>query len=169
MPAKSSEGVRIGPISLLTLISVLLLAVLAMLCVTTSNAARAMSHRQAAAATSSYKIESCGQAMLAALDSAAHANGIDAASAVSGIAARLDTIKQTAADTAGSAANDLAIDASTDGSTVVFSISANDGRKLDARVTFDDDLSYSVDEWKVTTTQSDDTDTDTLWTGSATN
>lgn len=167
MAAKSSEGVRIGPISLLTLISVLLLAVLAMLCVTTSNAARAMSRRQAAAATSSYSIESCGQAMLAALDDTAHANGTDAASAVSGVAARLDAVKQNAADTAGT--NDLDIGASTDGASVSFTISADDGRKLDARVTFSDDLSYSVDEWKVTTIQSDQSDSDTLWAGSAAN
>lgn len=167
MASQSSEGVRIGPISLLTLISVLLLAVLAMLCVTTSNAARAMSRRQAAAATSSYQIETCGQAMLATLDDAAHANGTDAASAVSGIAARLDTIKQDAAETAGT--DDLDIDASTDGSAVSFTISASDGRKLEARVTFSDDLSYSVDEWKVTTTQSDQADSDTLWAGSAAN
>ena len=167
MAAKTSEGVRIGPISLLTLISVLLLAVLAMLCVTTSNAARAMSRRQASAATSSYEIESCGQAMIASLDDAAHANGTDAASAVSGIAARLDTIKQQANDTAG--ADDLDIDASTDGPSVTFSISAHDGRKLDARVTFNDDLSYSVDEWKVTTAQNDQADSDTLWNGSAAN
>ena len=167
MAAKTSEGVRIGPISLLTLISVLLLAVLAMLCVTTSNAARAMSRRQASAATSSYEIESCGQAMIASLDDAAHANGTDASSAVSGIAARLDTIKQQAADTAGT--DDLDIDASTDGSSVTFSISAHDGRKLDARMTFNDDLSYSVDEWKVTTAQNDQADSDTLWNGSAAN
>ena len=167
MAAKTSEGVRIGPISLLTLISVLLLAVLAMLCVTTSNAARAMSRRQASAATSSYEIESCGQAMIASLDDAAHANGTDASSAVSGIAARLDTIKQQANDTAG--ADDLDIDTSTDGPSVTFSISAHDGRKLDARVTFSDDLSYSVDEWKVTTAQNDQADSDTLWNGSAAN
>lgn len=39
MSHQSNEGVRIGPVSLLTLVSVLLLAVLAMLCATTSNAA----------------------------------------------------------------------------------------------------------------------------------
>ncbi len=164
MASKPNEGVRIGPISLLTLISVLLLAVLAMLCVTTANASRAMSRRQADAATSSYRIESCGQALIAELDDVAHANGTDAASAVSSIAARLDTIKQAALDT--SEADDLDIDAKTDGSCVTFSIAATDGRRLDACITFNDDLTYTVDQWKVTTTQSDQAESDTLWTGS---
>lgn len=167
MATRSSEGVRIGPISLLTLISVLLLAVLAMLCVTTSNAARAMSKRQAAAATSSYNVEACGQTMLATLDDVAHANGNDATSAVSGIAARMDTIKQNVSDDAD--ADNLDIDASAEGTSVSFTITAHDGRKLDARVTFADDLSYSSDEWKVTTNQSDQAESDALWAGSAAN
>lgn len=165
MSHQSNEGIRIGPISLLTLVSVLLLAVLAMLCATTSNAALAMSKRQAATSTSSYSIESCGQAMLAALDEAAHASGTDAASAVSGIGAQLDAIEQDAKSNADT--TDLDIDTSVDGTSVLFTIRARNGRKLDARITFSDDLSYSIDEWKVTTTQNDQAGSDTLWTGSA--
>lgn len=167
MSHQSNEGIRIGPISLLTLVSVLLLAVLAMLCATTSNAALAMSKRQAATSTSSYSIESCGQAMLAALDEAAHASGTDAASAVSGIGAQLDAIEQDAKSNADT--TDLDIDTSVDGTSVLFTIRARNGRKLDARITFSDDLSYSIDEWKVTTTQNDQAGSDTLWTGSAAN
>lgn len=163
--AKKTEGVRIGPISLLTLISVLLLAVLAMLCVTTSNAARAMSKRQETAATSSYAVESCGQAVLASIDQIAHGNGSDAASAVAAIDARLDTVKRDATD--GSDANNLQMDMSTDGDTVIFTITADDGRELNARVTYADDLSYSIDEWKVTTAQNDDTATEDLWSPSS--
>ena len=47
MARRTGEGVRIGPITLLTLVSVLLLAVLAMLCVTTTHATEAMAQRQA--------------------------------------------------------------------------------------------------------------------------
>ena len=141
MSHQSNEGIRIGPISLLTLVSVLLLAVLAMLCATTSNAALAMSKRQAATSTSSYSIESCGQVLLAALDDAAHANGTDAASAVSGIGAQLDAIEQDVKANADT--TDLDIDTSVDGTSVLFTIRARNGRKLDARITFADDLSYS--------------------------
>ena len=160
MSHQPNEGIRIGPVSLLTLASVLLLAVLAMLCATTSNAAQAMSKRQAVTTTSSYNIESCGQAMLAALDDAAHANGTDAASAVSNIAATLDAIEQDVR--ANADASDLEIDTSVDGTSVLFTICARNGRKLDARVTFTDDLSHSIDEWKLTTTQNDPAGSDTL-------
>lgn len=167
MSHQPNAGVRIGPVSLLTLVSVLLLAVLAMLCATTSNAALEMSKRQAATSTSSYSIESCGQAMLAVLDDTAHASGTDAASAVSGIGAQLDAIEQDAKANADT--TDLDIDTSVDGTSVLFTVCARNGRKLDARVTFADDLSYSIDEWKVTTTQNDQADSDTLWAGSAAN
>lgn len=167
MSHQPNAGVRIGPVSLLTLVSVLLLAVLAMLCATTSNAALEMSKRQAATSTSSYSIESCGQAMLAVLDDTAHASGTDAASAVSSIGAQLDAIEQDAKANADT--TDLDIDTSVDGTSVLFTVCARNGRKLDARVTFADDLSYSIDEWKVTTTQNDQADSDTLWAGSAAN
>ena len=167
MSHQPNAGVRIGPVSLLALVSVLLLAVLAMLCATTSNAALEMSKRQAATSTSSYSIESCGQAMLAVLDDTAHASGTDATSAVSGIGAQLDAIEQDAK--ANVDTTDLDIDTSVDGTSVLFTVCARNGRKLDARVTFADDLSYSIDEWKVTTTQNDQADSDTLWAGSAAN
>lgn len=165
--ARKTEGVRIGPISLLTLISVLLLAVLAMLCVTTSNAARAMSERQAAAATDSYAIESCGQTVLARIDEIARGNGTDAASAVAAIDARLDSVKSDATD--GDASKNLQVEASTDGDTVSFKITSEDGRELDASITYADDLTYSVNEWKVTTAQTDDSSAEGLWSPSSSN
>ena len=54
MARQTGEGVRIGPITLLTLVSVLLLAVLAMLCVTTTHATEAMAQRQADALSQTY-------------------------------------------------------------------------------------------------------------------
>ena len=55
MARRTGEGVRIGPITLLTLVSVLLLAVLAMLCVTTTHATEAMAQRQADALSQTYE------------------------------------------------------------------------------------------------------------------
>ena len=55
MARRTGEGVRIGPITLLTLVSVLLLAVLAMLCVTTTHATEAMAQRQADALSQTYR------------------------------------------------------------------------------------------------------------------
>lgn len=165
MAAKKTEGVRIGPISLIVLISVLLLAVLAMLCVTTANAARAMSRRQATAATDTYLLESCGQTMLAKIDEVAHAGGTDGASAASAVASQLSTIKQDAVDAEGKQGKKLAIDASTSGNSVAFTITSKDGRTLSARVTVSDNLAYTIDQWKITTAQTDESEA-SLWTGS---
>lgn len=165
MAATKTNGVRIGPISLLTLIAVLLLAVLAMLCITTSNAARAMSQRQATGATSSYALEACGQDLLAHLDDVAQGSG-DASAAVTTIAGELDEITEQVLDEADT--DDLSIEADTSGKTVTFTVTAADGHALDAAVTFSDDLTHSIDAWKITTAQSDETE-ENLWSGSATN
>ncbi len=165
MASTKNNGVRIGPISLLTLIAVLLLAVLAMLCVTTSNAARAMSERQATGATASYALEACGQDLLARLSDAAQGND-DASAAVNAIDSELDELTAAALDEA--SVEGLSIKAETSDKTVTFTISTDDGRTLDGSVTFADDLSYSIDTWKITTVQSDETEVN-LWSGSATN
>lgn len=166
MATKTTGNVRIGPISLLTLISVLLLAVLGMLCITTSNAARAMSKRQASAATSTYALESCAQTLLAGMDETVHANATDAASAAATVSEHLDELKEAALVESGT--KELTIEAKVDGTSVEFSISAKDGRSLSARITFSDDLRYSIDRWKTTTTHTDESES-LLWSGSTAN
>lgn len=166
MATKTTGNVRIGPISLLTLISVLLLAVLGMLCITTSNAARAMSKRQASAASSTYALESCAQTLLAGMDETVHVNATDAASAAATVSEHLDELKE--ASLAESGTKKLTIEAKVDGASVEFSISAKDGRSLSARITFSDDLSYSIDRWKTTTTHTDESES-LLWSGSTAN
>ncbi len=165
MAAPKTNSVRIGPISLLTLIAVLLLAVLAMLCTTTSNAARAMSQRQAAGATASYALEACGQDLLAHLDDVAKGSD-DASAAVATIASELDEMTEQVLDEA--ATDDLSIEADASGKTVTFTVTTADGHALDAAVTFNDDLTHSIDAWKITTVQSDETE-ENLWSGSAAN
>ncbi len=68
MARRTGKGVRIGPITLLTLVSVLLLAVLAMLCVTTTHATEAMAQRQVDALSQTYEMDAFGQALLAQID-----------------------------------------------------------------------------------------------------
>ncbi len=166
MATRTTGNVRIGPISLLTLISVLLLAVLGMLCITTANAAGAMSKRQATSATSTYKLESCAQALLAGMDETVHANASDAASAGAIVSEHLDELKQAALKEAGT--GKLTIKANVSGSSIDFTISDKGGRRLSARVTFTDDLTYSIDRWKTTTTHTDESES-LLWAGSAAN
>ena len=61
-------SVRIGPISLLTLIIVLCLAVMAVLAVTTSQATYAVAARQASFTEDTYENEASAQKFVAALD-----------------------------------------------------------------------------------------------------
>lgn len=68
--AKPHGSVRIGPISLFTLIIVLCLAVLTVLSVTTSLAELSTTERQAATTTETYQLESVGQQFVADVDAA---------------------------------------------------------------------------------------------------
>ena len=66
--ARPHGSVRIGPISLFTLIIILCLAVLAVLSVTTARAELSVTERQAATTTETYQLEVRGQEFLAAVD-----------------------------------------------------------------------------------------------------
>ena len=68
--AKPHGSVRIGPISLFTLIIVLCLAVLTVLSVTTSLAELSTTERQAATTTETYQLEAVGQQFVADVDAA---------------------------------------------------------------------------------------------------
>ena len=62
--ARPHGSVRIGPISLFTLIIILCLAVLAVLSVTTARAELSVTERQAATTTETYQLEVRGQEFL---------------------------------------------------------------------------------------------------------
>ncbi len=159
MANKKTGGVRIGPISLLTLVSVLLLAVLSVLCVTTTNAANAMSQRQAASATETYAVDACGQAMVAAIDE--YITGAE--DPLDTVAREIDNVRARALEIA--EASDVDLTASVNGSDVSFTVATSDGRTLSAVVTIDGS-SYTIKSWKMTTTQQDSSAS--LWAGTDT-
>lgn len=66
--AKPHGSVRIGPISLFTLIIILCLSVLAVLSVTTAQAEYSITQRQADTTTETYQLESAGQALVSRVD-----------------------------------------------------------------------------------------------------
>lgn len=68
--ARPHGSVRIGPISLFTLIIILCLAVLAVLSITTARAELSITERQAATTTETYQLEVQGQEFVAAVDGA---------------------------------------------------------------------------------------------------
>lgn len=151
---KKTEGLRVGPITLVTLIAALLLAVLAMLCATTANAQATMANRQATSLTETYAIDSCGQRIIAGIEESLNQGDIAAALTT----AKLDAIANNAK--AADGASDLNIESKYDGSTVSFTISAPSGKTLRAKVTREN-ASVSVEEWKLTTTQ--EMPQDELW------
>ena len=151
---KKTEGLRVGPNTLVTLIAALLLAVLAMLCATTANAQATMANRQATSLTETYAIDSCGQRMIAGIEESLNQGDVAAALTT----AKLDAIANNAK--AADGASDLNIESKYDGSTVSFTISAPSGKTLRAKVTREN-ASVSVEEWKLTTTQ--EMPQDELW------
>lgn len=156
---KKTEGLRVGPITLVTLIAALLLAVLAILCATTANAQATMANRQATSLTEAYAIDSCGQRMVAGIEESLGQGDVAAALTTT----KLDTIANNAK--AADGASDLNIESEYDGSTVSFTISAPSGKTLRAKVTRKN-ASVSVEEWKLTTAQ--ETPQDELWSSNNT-
>lgn len=156
---KKTEGLRVGPITLVTHIAALLLAVLAVLCATTANAQATMANRQATSLTEAYAIDSCGQRMVAGIEESLSQGDVAAALTT----AKLDAITNNAKGADG--ASDLNIESEYDGSTVSFTISAPSGKTLRAKVTREN-ASVSVEEWKLTTTQ--ETPQDELWSSNNT-
>lgn len=156
---KKAEGLRVGPITLVTLIAALLLAVLATLCTTTANAQATMANRQATSLTEAYAIDSCGQRMVAGIEESLSQGDVAAALTT----AKLDAIANNAK--AADGASDLNIESEYDGSTVSFTISAPSGKTLRAKVTREN-ASVSVEEWKLTTAQ--ETPQDELWSSNNT-
>ena len=156
---KKTEGLRVGPITLVTLIAALLLAVLAILCATTANAQATMANRQATSLTEAYAIDSCGQRMVAGIEESLSQGDVAAALTT----AKLDAITNNAK--AADGASDLNIESEYDGSTVTFTISAPSGKTLRAKVARES-TSVSVEEWKLTTTQ--EMPQDELWSSDST-
>ncbi|MCI8468909.1 MAG: hypothetical protein HFJ75_05415 [Eggerthellaceae bacterium] len=90
--AKSHGSVRMGPISLFTLIITLCLAVMAVLAVTTAQASYSLTQRQAAAATEVYAVETAAQQFVGGLDAeltAARAANVPPAQAARNLADEL--------------------------------------------------------------------------------
>ncbi len=175
MRSSSGGNIRIGSVSFATLLSIILLAVLSVLCVVTANAANATANRQAASSTELYAVDSMGQALLAAMDeelAASAAAGESAAQAAARIQGNTAELEARAAQLAGAQAPQAAVNLSVSllvsDAEVRFSVTGPDGRTLNATATINDDLSYKLQSWKMSTTQT--ASGESLWSGtSATN
>ena len=150
--SRSAGSVRIGPISLFTLVIVLCLAVLSVLAVTTAQATYAAAEKQAVFTQDTYANENAAQRFLADVDAAlapvrASGGGLDAALAA------LDRM--------------LPENASRAGSSVQATFTTDSGRTLDVELTVTANATYEIASWKATTQWTNDGPGQTLWSGAA--
>lgn len=149
------ENVRIGPISIFTLIIVICLAVLAVLAVATSHASLTMAERQATAVTSMYVNESAAQAFLAELDDV-----LAAREGSAGVEAQLEDLCYAAEDAVG---GEVTATASFEDDHVMAQFNHADGRMLEVTVTIRGESTYRIDQWKVTAVQNEEQPQGSLW------
>lgn len=185
--AKPHGSVRIGPISLFTLIIVLCLAVLTVLSVTTSLAELSTTERQAATTTETYQLESVGQQFVADVDAALTRDdgalnevladyGVQEQSSLTDGSEELVIEDDTVAGepVGGDLGRPSATEAA-DGSPVTFSgtrdgelisatFSMESGRTLAIVLRIQNDT-YTIEQWKVTTEWTDDGTGENLWLG----
>lgn len=162
---RQGDKVRIGPVSVITLIAVICMAVLAVLAASTSTATATISARQANANQLLYLNESAAQEFVAGVDDAlasVHASGGSAAEGARAVEARLDSICQQAREAAGGRVD---CTASVDGTTVTAEFICENTRRLSVAVTIRDGAAYRIDEWKMASAQQEASSTGTLWQG----
>lgn len=178
MAKKRKGSVRMGPISIFSLIITLCLAVMATLSISTAQATLAATQRQAASTESVYADEVAAQEFMAELDaqlSTVRAAGGGRANALSALQQNVNalaeagasdevTVNVTVATDTGSSVPTLAENAD-----VKATFAASDGRTLNVALAIVDNATYEVLQWKTTTTWVDTNTGNTLWSGTSTN
>ena len=173
MASLNNQGVRIGPISLFTLVTALGMAVLAVLTISTANAMNALSKRSATMAYEAYEAEYCGQAFVGALDetlAATRSAGGSRDDALVALSSSLD--EKVAAATAhaydqrdGSPA--VTGEAKLRDNVVTATFDTSSGRRLSVRINIKSDLTYSIAEWKATSKAGSVAVEEHLWSGTS--
>lgn len=189
--AKPHGSVRIGPISLFTLIIILCLSVLAVLSLTTARAQLSITERQAATTTETYQLERVGQTFLSEVDGALKQGNLASVLADWGIEA---TTAEAAAEGAptgetiadegatgetiddegigGEAAEGMSVvrdslvtcSGTIDGAQITATFAMESGRQLLCVLDIHSDT-YTLEQWKVTTQWTDDGTGENLWLG----
>lgn len=193
--ARPHGSVRIGPISLFTLIIILCLAVLAVLSITTARAELSITERQAATTTETYQLEVQGQEFVAAVDGALASGGEAALEAVlaeygiavtaapAGDAAAADAVPAGEAiedetpsggtvPAAGTTISDddggagaITVSGTFDGELISATFAMDSGRTLAVVLRVSNNDTYTIEQWKTTTQWTDDGAGENLWLG----
>lgn len=152
MSTRGQGSVRIGPISLFSLVIILCLAVMAVLSVTTAQATYAAAERQADFTADTYANERAAQEFTANVDAALSSVRSSGGGAAEAIAA----VKRM-----------LPEGASIDGSTVRAEFTTDSGRALAIELDINADATYTIASWKATTLWTENGAGETLWSGAA--
>lgn len=164
MARDRSGSVRMGPISIFTLVIVVCLAVMAVLSVTTAHADAALAERQASFTQDDYANEIAGQTLMAEADGAlatVRAQGDTAEAGTAAIRAQLNTLIERTQAAAGPDAN---VDVQLNGTTLTAHIEQPSKRCLDITLGITAQTNLRITSWKTSTTWTEDT-SDTLWMG----
>ena len=151
----SNSTVRIGPISLFTLVIILCLAVMAVLSATTAQATYTAAEKQALFTDDTYANESAAQSAVASID-AALASVRDAGGGLDAALAAVDKALPTDAASA-----------QRDGASVFLTFTTPSGRTLDVELTIKANATYEISQWKATTQWTNDGPSTMLWPGAA--
>ena len=193
--ARPHGSVRIGPISLFTLIIILCLAVLAVLSITTARAELSITERQAATTTETYQLEVQGQEFVAAVDGALASGGETALEAVlaeygiavtaapagdaaaagavpAGEAIEDETPSGGTVPAAGTTISDddggagaITVSGTFDGELISATFAMDSGRTLAVVLRVSNNDTYTIEQWKMTTQWTDDGAGENLWLG----
>lgn len=152
---ETSGSVRMGPVTLISLVVILCLAVLAVLAVNTARANSAQAQRQQEFATSTYSNEFAAQEYLSDVDLAL-------SKAKKAKASKSETMERVC-----KASPDAA---NVKGNTVRIAFATENGRRLTVELEIQDGYTYRIVQWTTSTDWTEeDTSTSNLWDGSELN
>lgn len=158
---EQSGSVRIGPISMFTLIAVICMAVLAVLAIATANASYNMAKLQADSIKEQYVAESAAQDFVALVDSQINQSQGTGSSRV---AAFNNSLNATVARIQEETNNKVTVSAQTQDNRILAQFTCTNGRMLDIVLKVEDSGSYEITQWDMTATRNDVQD-ENLWSG----
>ena len=155
--SSTTDNVRMGPLAVFTLITVICLSILAVLSLATAHATLSLSQRRAQATTQVYANETAAQTFVAILDEQLAAGTAPNEALEAARMAALDTAQGK------SEAGPLAVSAQRQGNTYSATFDCGNGRTLELQLSFDNDGTYHIDTWRMTTVYHDEPTIGNLW------
>lgn len=154
---KRDGSVRIGPVSVFSLVVILCLAVMAVLTVTTAQAAYTAAEKQARFTTDTYLNEQAAQNFVAEIDGALADARSDAGTSPN-LKNALAAVEPVVASYDDAAIVDDQVQAD---------FTTENGRTLSVVLTIKDDATYEISQWRATTQWNEADSGEILWSGSS--